>query len=69
MFKAKVTNIGNSLGLVLPKHLADSKRIRKGDIVFVDVIRPEDSDEFEDFMEAVEDSMHRYPNTLKALAK
>ena len=56
------------MGFVLPKHIASAKHISKGDVVYVNVVRPENTEAFDEFMSAVEQATRRYPNTLKALA-
>ena len=74
MAKLKVTQIGNSLGLILPKEVAARLRIEKGDeLVYVETpggieLTPYDP-EFEQKMEAARRVAKRYRNALRELAK
>lgn len=72
--KLKVTQIGNSLGVVLPKELLAELGVSKGDELFVrrtpegHVVSTVDP-EFEKAMSVARDIMKRYRNTLRELAK
>lgn len=75
MVKLKVRRIGNSLGVVLPKDVL--ARLNSEDGAALYLIEEPDGGyrlspydpEFEAQMEAIEDVIRRYPNTLRALAK
>lgn len=71
---AKVTQVGNSIGIALPKDIVASLGVMKGDRVTfrrtpdgVEMVRYDA--EYEDDMERVRDIMSRYQNTLRELAK
>ena len=70
----KVTQIGNSLGVVLPKEAVARLRVGKGDVVFLTEtddgfrITPYDP-EFARQMEAAEEVSKRRRNALRVLAK
>lgn len=70
----KIRQIGNSLGVVLPKDVLARLRAREGDEILVTEtatglqLHRKDS-EFEEHMRLVDQVMARYPNTLRALAK
>jgi putative addiction module antidote len=72
--KAKVSQIGNSIGLILPKEAAARLKIKKGDNVFLTEtpngysISPYDP-EFEAQMIAARQGMAEYRNALRELAK
>ena len=72
--RLKVTTVGNSTGIVLPKELLTKLRVGKGDSLYVtelaDGIKltPYDQ-EFEQQMEIAEDIMRRRRNVLRELAK
>ena len=72
--KAKVSQIGNSLGLILPKEAATRLKVKKGDSVFLTEtadgyrITPYDP-EFELQMTAAREGMSAYRNALRELAK
>lgn len=74
MLKVKVTAIGNSMGIVLPKEALVKLRAEKGDVLFlVDtpdglILTPYQQD-FEDQMEAAEKVLKKYRNALHELAK
>ncbi len=74
MIKLKVTSIGNSMGIVIPKEALNKMNVSKGDVLYL----VENSDGFsltpyqEDFknqVDAAKDIMKRYRNTLRELAK
>ena len=70
----KVTTIGSSAGVVLPKEALARLRVKKGDRLFL-VETPNGYElvpydpEFRQQMEAAEEGMHRYRNALRQLAK
>lgn len=74
MLKVKVTNVGNSMGILLPKEALNKMNASKGDVLYL-VESPEGytltpyQQDFEEQIEAAEDIMKRYKNTLRALAK
>lgn len=70
----KITKIGNSAGVVLPKELLGRLRVGVGDTLYVseapDGIRITAADpDFATQMEAAERIMRRDRNVLRALAK
>jgi putative addiction module antidote len=74
MLKVKITTIGNSVGVVLPKEALARMRAKKGDILYLVetpqgyTLTPYDQ-EFSEQMEAADDVMRRYRNALHELAK
>ncbi len=74
MLKVKVTSIGNSMGIVLPKEALVKLKADKGDVLYlVDtpeglILTPYQQD-FADQMEAAEKVMKKYRNALHELAK
>jgi len=75
MTALKVRQIGNSLGVVLPKEVLARLNLSEGDSVFVTEapdggmrITPYDP-AFEDQMRAAREGMASYRNTLRELAK
>lgn len=72
--KIKVRKIGNSLGLILPKEVAEQLRVAEDDSVHYVVDRdglhltPFDPD-FDAAMEAFGETRRKYRNALRALAK
>ncbi len=74
MLKVKVTAIGNSMGIVLPKEALTKLKAGKGDVLYL-VDSPEGltltpyQQDFEEQMEAAEKVMKKYRNALHALAK
>jgi putative addiction module antidote len=70
----KVTTVGNSVGVILPKEALAKMRAKKGDILYLVesphgyTLTPYDQD-FEEQMEAADKVMRRYRNTLRELAK
>ena len=74
MLALKVTQVGNSLGLVLPKEAAGRLKVAKGDVVYltesVDGYRLTPYDpSFAVQMEAAREIMNRRRNALRELAK
>ncbi len=74
MRKVKVTAIGNSLGLVLPKEVLARLNVEKGDELYLVegpdgfVLTPYQQD-FEEQVEAARKVMKRYRNALRELAR
>ena len=74
MLKVKVTTIGNSMGIVLPKEALTKLRADKGDVIYL-VDGPEGltltpyQQDFEAQMDAAEKVMKKYRNALHELAK
>ena len=74
MTALKLTQIGNSVGVILPKEILRRLKLEKGDTVFVtDVangitLSPYDA-EFEEQMTAARDVMKRRRQVLRELAK
>ena len=74
MLKVKVTTIGNSVGVVLPKEALARMRAKKGDVLYLVenpqgyTLTPYDQD-FAEQMDAADEVMRRYRNTLRELAK
>lgn len=72
--KLKVRKIGNSLGLILPKEVAEQLRVAEDDNVHYVVdtsglhVTPFDPD-FDAAMEAFRQTRRKYRNALRALAK
>lgn len=72
--KLKITTVGNSAGVVLPKELLTRMRLEKGDELYVtelpDGIKLAPYDpEFERQMEVAEDVMRRRRTLLRKLAE
>jgi putative addiction module antidote len=73
-FKVKLTQIGNSVGLILPKEALAVLQVEKGDtLTFTSApdgfrVTPYDA-EVERQLEAGRDFMREYRDTLRALAK
>jgi putative addiction module antidote len=73
-YKVKVTTVGNSTGIVLPKELLQKLKIQKGDTLYVTetpdgVQMTPYQEEFARTMEVAEDIMRRYRDTLRQLAQ
>ena len=74
MLKVKVTTIGNSIGVVLPKQALARMKAKKGDVLYLVEtpdgyeLTPYDKD-FGRQVEAAEEVMSRYRNALRELAK
>ncbi len=74
MLKVKLTTVGNSVGVILPKELLERMNLAKGDTLCVSEtpngieLSPYDA-EFERAMDAGRKVMRRYRNTLRELAK
>ena len=74
MISVKVTTVGNSAGVVLPKEALARLKIKKGDMLYL--IETRDGyaltgydPEFAAQMEAAEESMRTYRNALRELAR
>lgn len=74
MHQLKITAIGNSAGIILPKELLARLGVEKGDVLTI-VDTPNGVEltaydpEFEAQLEAARDVMGRYRNALRELAK
>lgn len=74
MFKVKVTTVGNSAGIALPKEALKKMRTDKGDTLFLVetdagyTLTPYDQD-FDKQLKAAQKVMKKYKNSLRALAK
>ncbi len=74
MLKVKVTAIGNSMGIVLPKEALTKLNAGKGDVLYL-VDAPEGltltpyQQDFDRQMAAAEKVLKKYRNTLHELAK
>ncbi len=70
----KVTQIGNSAGVILPKEVLARLKVQKGDSLFVTelpdgvTLRPYDA-EFAEQMELAREIMRKRRNVLRELAK
>jgi len=73
-FKVKLSQIGNSLGVIFPKEALAVLQVGKGDtLTFTSApdgfrVTPYDSD-MDKQIEAGREFMHEYRDTLRALAK
>lgn len=74
MLKVKVTAVGNSMGILLPKEALSRLKAERGDTLYL-VEGPEGytltpyQQDFEQQMTAAQSLMKRYKNTLRELAK
>ena len=74
MLKLKVTGIGTSLGVVLPKEALSRLKVEKGDSLYLSEtpdgyqVTPYDP-EFEAIMASARKMSRRYRNALRELAK
>ena len=74
MLKVKITPVGNSMGILLPKEALAKLKVERGDTLYL-VESPEGytltpyEQDFEQQMEAAASLMKRYKNTLRELAK
>jgi len=74
MSSLKLRQIGNSLGVVLPKDVLSRLRVVEGDTLHVvetpnGIVLSTLDPKVAEQLEAGRDIMHRYRNTLAALAK
>ncbi len=73
-YKVKVTTVGSSTGIVLPKELLGKLNISKGDTLYA-TETPDGlqlspyNEEFAKTMEVAESIMRRYRDTLRKLAQ
>jgi putative addiction module antidote len=74
MHALKLTQIGNSVGVILPKEVLAKLKVEKGDTVYVTetpqgiALTPFDPS-FEEQLEAGREFMREYRDTFRALAK
>jgi len=74
MVKLKLTTIGTSTGVVLPKEVLSRLKLEKGDALYL-TEAPDGyrlthyNPDFEDKMAKAEDIIGRYRNTLRGLAQ
>jgi putative addiction module antidote len=74
MLKVKITAVGNSMGILLPKEALSKMKAAKGDTLFL-VENPDGYiltpylQDFDEQIEYAESIMKRYKNTLRELAK
>jgi putative addiction module antidote len=74
MIKAKVTTVGNSLGIILPKEALHKLHVKKGDVLYLCetpdgyALSPYD-EVFITQMELAEDIMRENKDVLKVLSK
>ncbi len=74
MLKVKVTQVGNSMGILLPKEALNKMKAEKGDTLYLVegpdgyTLTPYDQ-EFEEQVTAAEKVMKKYRNALRELAK
>jgi putative addiction module antidote len=74
MSALKLTQIGNSVGVILPKEVLARLKVEKGDVLYLSdavngVLLSPYSAEFEEQMEAARDVMKRRRAVLRELAK
>lgn len=74
MLKVKITSIGNSMGIVLPKEALAKLNAEKGDVLYL-IDGPEGltltpyQQNFEEQIDVAKKVMKKYRNTLHELAK
>nr|VFJ43597.1 MAG: putative addiction module antidote [Candidatus Kentron sp. DK]VFJ47763.1 MAG: putative addiction module antidote [Candidatus Kentron sp. DK] len=74
MLKVKVTAVGNSMGILLPKEVLGRLKAGKGDTLYL-LENPEGftltpyREDFESQMQAAEKVLKKYRNAFHALAK
>jgi putative addiction module antidote len=74
MYQLKITTVGSSAGVILPKHVLEKLRVGKGDMLCLTEtpdgfkITPYNKD-FAEQMEAAEKVMREDRDVLRALAK
>ena len=74
MHALKLTQIGNSVGVILPKEMLAGLKLEKGDMVYVTetpdgVALTAFDPTFEDQLELGREFMREYRDTFRALAK
>ena len=72
--KAKITTVGNSAGIVLPKEALAKLRVNKGDVLYISetptgIHLSAYDPEFAAQVEIAERVMRKYRNALRRLAK
>ncbi len=74
MHTVKITTVGNSAGIVLPREIMARMKVRKGDVLILTEadggyqVTPYDP-AFARQVEAAEEGMRQYRNALRELAK
>jgi putative addiction module antidote len=74
VYQLKITTVGSSAGLILPKHVLEKLRVGKGDVLCLTEtpdgfkITPYQKD-FAEAMDAAEEIMRENRDALRALAK
>jgi len=74
MLKVKITSVGKSVGILLPKEALSKLKANKGDTLYLVespegyILTPYQAD-FESQMQAAEKVMKKYRNALHELAK
>ena len=74
MHALKLTQIGNSVGVILPKEVLARLKVEKGDVLYVTdtpggvALTPFDP-AFEEQLNLGREFMHEYRDTFRALAK
>lgn len=74
MLKVKITTVGSSVGVILPKEALNRMKAKKGDVLYL-VETPDGYEltpydkSFAEQLEATENVMGRYRNALRELAK
>ena len=74
MLKVKITTVGSSVGVILPKEALNRMKAKKGDVLYLVEtpdgyeLTPYDKN-FAEQLEAAENVMGRYRNALRELAK
>jgi putative addiction module antidote len=74
MHTLKLTQIGNSVGVILPKELLAQLKVEKGDVLYVTespggvALTPYDPS-FEEQLAVGQEFMREYRDTFRALAK
>lgn len=74
MLKVKITTVGSSVGVILPKEALNRMKAKKGDVLYL-VETPDGYEltpydkSFAEQLEAAENVMGRYRNALRELAK
>jgi len=71
--QAKLINVGSETACILPKEVLERLHVKEGDTLEVtetaDGVVLTADEQFNKKMELVDDSMRRYDNTLRELAK
>ena len=74
MLTLKLTTVGKSTGLIVPKEALNRMKLKKGDTIYLTeaeegYLLPPYNPEFEKQMGLAEEVMSRYRNTLRELAR